>query len=169
MSEQEQVQQNARFESKFTPEPNSGCWLWYGSLRSDGYGQFRAGNKLRKAHRVAYEAYRGPIPDGLHVLHRCDVRACVSPFHLFLGTNADNMADRNAKGRQAKGDASGSRTHPESRPRGEKQRQAKLTDANVLAIRAAIGKTQRQIASAHGVSKTLIGQVRRREIWSHIQ
>lgn len=80
------------------------CWLWLAGVRNDdGYGQFRLGGRMQQAHRIAYEQANGPIPDGLHVLHRCDVRRCVNPGHLFIGTNADNMADRNAKGRQSRG------------------------------------------------------------------
>jgi hypothetical protein len=92
--------QAARFWAKATPEPNSGCWLWTASLRPNGYGMFGiAAGSVQSAHRVAWELVNGPIPDGLHVLHRCDVRACVNPSHLFLGTRFDNMQDMIAKGR----------------------------------------------------------------------
>ena len=74
------------------PEPNTGCWLWLGFISPDGYG-------TRLAHRRAWELARGPIPDGMLVCHRCDVRHCVNPDHLFLGTHLDNMRDMIRKGR----------------------------------------------------------------------
>lgn len=80
-------------------EKTDGCWLWTGSRTSDGYGGIRVCGKSVGAHRVAYELFVAPIPDGLHVLHRCDTPNCVRPEHLFLGTHADNMSDMATKGR----------------------------------------------------------------------
>ena len=79
---------------------DGGCWLWTKSRISVGYGDFRQDGKHWLAHRAAYEAFIGPIPDGLHVLHKCDVRLCCNPEHLFVGTNRDNIADSMAKGRR---------------------------------------------------------------------
>ena len=81
-----------------------GCWLWRGSVSPSGYGQFAPSREsYGSAHRWAYKLFCGPIPVGAFVLHTCDVRTCVNPSHLFLGSGADNMADMTAKGRQAAG------------------------------------------------------------------
>jgi hypothetical protein len=90
-----------RFEAKYIPEPNSGCWLWDASVNTAGYGQLNIEKRPRLAHRLAYEHYVGPIPEGMHVCHRCDVPACCNPNHLFIGTHLDNMRDMDAKGAQA--------------------------------------------------------------------
>ena len=76
------------------------CWLWTGARSDHGYGVLRpqAAPQVR-VHRLSWAMHRGPIPEGLHVLHRCDVRSCVNPDHLFLGSQADNMADMWAKQR----------------------------------------------------------------------
>ena len=76
----------------------SGCWLWV-SQSGEGYGHLRIDGKSRSAHHASYELHVGPIPDGMRVLHRCDNPRCINPEHLFLGTQADNVADMVAKGR----------------------------------------------------------------------
>lgn len=94
----------ARFFAKVDRSGGPGaCWLWTACTYGGGYGSFGLGGRTQYAHRVAYELEVGPIPGGLHVLHRCDVRRCVNPAHLFLGTNADNAADMVSKGRQSRG------------------------------------------------------------------
>jgi HNH endonuclease len=90
-------------ESKVEMVPEMGCWIWMGSLGGNkGYGRARLhgrhGRKTR-AHRISFELYKGQIPDGLLVLHRCDVPACVNPAHLFVGTQKVNMHDAKVKGR----------------------------------------------------------------------
>jgi hypothetical protein len=81
-----------------------GCWLWQGDCKTNnGYGRIeikRRNPRIRiLAHRASYAAFIGPIPDGLNVLHECDVPSCCNPDHLFLGTLSDNVKDCIAKGR----------------------------------------------------------------------
>jgi hypothetical protein len=83
------------------------CWNWVGGCDNDGYGSFWTGKKQVRAYRVSWRLAFGPIPQGQQVLHDCDNRKCVRPDHLFLGDNAANMADKVAKGRQAKGENNG--------------------------------------------------------------
>lgn len=130
------------------------CWLWDGTLNERGYGYFcHAGGKIT-AHRAAYMLFKGPICGGLHVLHKCDVRNCVNPQHLTLGTHRDNMRDMMAKGRHVT-------------PRGERAPSAKLNSKQVQAIRQATGPA-RAIATLYGVSVSTIWSIRRRDIWRHL-
>lgn len=165
-----------RFENYFIPEPNSGCWLWIGGLNPDGYGSFRwSTRRSGKAHRISWRLYRGLLR-GAHVLHRCDVRCCVNPDHLFLGDNAANVADRVAKGRTV---AISGPAHPHWKggisldrgtrgiARGERVHGSKLTESTVREIRAATG-AQRAIAVKFGVAQTLISQVKRKKVWRHV-
>ena len=86
--------------SKIERIPFSGCWLWTGSCMANGYGQIGYKGKNAYAHRVSWILHIGPIEPGMHVLHRCDVKNCVNPNHLFVGTADDNMKDMISKGRQ---------------------------------------------------------------------
>ena len=137
------------------------CWLWKGSLtRHGGYGQYSppraAPGGTHRAHRVAYELFCGPIPEGLNVLHRCDTPACVSPHHLWVGTQADNMHDAITKGRNARGERSG---------------RAKLTEADVVDILHAFhihGQTMTAIARAKGVGVPQIHGIIHRKRWTHV-
>lgn len=82
------------FEQCYTPIPEIGCFIWNMSRDTSGYGILRTGKGLRGAHKVAYELYVGPVPEGIHVLHSCLNRDCINYKHLRLGSNKDNMADR---------------------------------------------------------------------------
>lgn len=89
----------AFIENRSMPIPFAGCWIWTGACGGDGYGNTTVDGKQIGAHRLSWTAFRGPIPAGIHVLHHCDISSCVNPDHLWLGTHADNMADRSRKGR----------------------------------------------------------------------
>lgn len=150
-----------RFWAKVSPEPNSGCWLWIGACIADGYGSFGAS----RAHRWAYEHFVGPIPSGLHVCHKCDVRCCVNPDHLFVGTSKDNVADMWRKGRNAWA------CNPSSRARGERVSTAKLTSQIVISIRKRCvnGESQYQLAKEFGVSSGTLWAIVHRKSWAHVK
>lgn len=146
-----------RIEESSMPEPNSGCWLWTKAVSGrKGYGQIGGGATQLYAHRLSYLAFKGPIPVGLYVCHKCDVQTCVNPDHLFLGTPKDNARDRDAKGR------SGS-----DKRRGERAYQAKLTEAKVRAI-LADGRSQTLIAREYGVTQGVISRIKHGHIWGHV-
>lgn len=91
-----------RIESKSAPIPESGCWLWQGyTSGKEGYGRIIVNGASLRAHRVSYEAFIGPIPEGMLICHKCDTPLCVNPNHLFIGSNQDNQRDASAKGRSA--------------------------------------------------------------------
>lgn len=151
------VDPQTRFDRHWTPEPNSGCWLWFGATTNKGYGSFRieAGKEMG-AHRASWLLNRGSIADGMQILHKCDTPACVNPDHLFVGTNLDNMRDRYVKGR-----------YDGSHAAGENNFHSKLTAADVRVIRAASG-TMREIGKRFGVTGSLVTKIKRRSIWGHL-
>lgn len=134
------------------------CWPWAGAKSDQGYGLLRVGGVAIGAHRLAYADAIGPIPEHQHVLHRCDNRPCCNPSHLFVGTNADNVADKVSKGR-AQGTV------------GEKNRHAKLSAEQVGQVRTLYGNggiSQTTIAAMFGVRQTQVSRIVRREEWAHI-
>jgi hypothetical protein len=146
-----------RFASKHGAVPGE-CWIWQGRRNRQGYGLFDVGRKTRGAHRVSYEIHVGTV-GYLDVLHRCDRPECVNPGHLFLGTDLDNAADREAKGRgnHQTGDRNGARTKPDRRPRGMRNGSAKLSDDQVAEIRRAHAcgeATYGDLASAFGIHRS---------------
>jgi hypothetical protein len=160
-----------RFYSRV--ERTEACHIWRGTRNKLGYGVMRpggAGTNHVGAHRIAWELAHGTIPDGLIVCHRCDNPPCVNPDHLFLGTQADNVADKVAKGRCATGEAHGSRTKPESVRRGELNGIAKLTTQQVLEIRTkhAEGISQHRLALQYNISLRTIHSVVKRQSWQHV-
>lgn len=149
----------ARFWSLVDKRGPDECWPWLGTiLKATGYGQMRVpGGRKITAHRLAFEIANGPIPSGKLVCHTCDLRWCVNPSHLWLGSNADNLADMAAKGRA------------DRRP-GEKHPLSKLTDAAVFEVRAraSAGEAHTSIAKEFGVHPSTISAVVRRETWRHL-
>lgn len=143
-----------RFEEKYIPIPESGCWIWLASISNYGYGVLTINGKNKNTHRLSYEIYKGEIPKGMHVCHTCDVPACVNPNHLFLGTAMDNMRDMIKKNRKAIGVNHG---------------YSKLTEEDVKRIRL-IGKTktQSEIAKMFNVTRSLISFVQLNKGWKHI-
>jgi hypothetical protein len=117
---------------------------------------------------MAWELANGPIPKGMDVLHKCDNRICVR--HLFLGTQLDNMQDRDRKGRQASGDRSGARTMPWRIPRGSAHALARLDETKVSLIKDGIrsGKTQRAMAKEFMVSEPTISHIVAGRTWRHV-
>lgn len=82
-------------EARAMPEPNTGCWLWWpGADTGDGYVRAYFQGQVGFVHRISYRAFKGPIPEGMVVRHKCDVRCCVNPSHLEVGTHTENMRDR---------------------------------------------------------------------------
>ena len=145
-----------RFWSKV--KKTNTCWLWQATVFTNGYGSFRVTSKNKSvAHRVSWILSHGDIPDGLNVLHKCDVRLCVNPQHLFLGTQLENIADMIRKGRK----------RLPVQARGMKSTKAKLTDQDVYAIRAS-SDTIRALARQYGVAPNTIDAVKSRRSWSHI-
>jgi hypothetical protein len=126
------------------------CWPWERNMNPQGYGTLRIQGKMKRAHRVAYELSRGPIPDGMVVCHTCDNPSCVNPHHLFLGSQRDNVQDMANKGR-----------HPA----------AKLGELQVVAIRklyASGERNQSDLANMFGVTKQQISLIINRKNWTRI-
>lgn len=145
-----------RFEKKFVKRGPDECWIWHAAVRS-GYGVMwvPALGRNEGAHRISWFLANGHWPaHGLWVLHRCDVRACVNPAHLFLGTVQDNNADMMAKGRHGYGF-------------GEASRKSRLTEGQVRQLRKMSG-TDRALAKRFGVGKTAINNARYGRSWRHL-
>ncbi len=136
-------------------EKTDGCWIWTGTVTEYGYGTIGSGRKSPaqvRAHRVAYELFKGPIQNGLHVCHTCDNRRCVNPDHLFLGTIADNTADMVAKRRHSFG---------------ERHSRARLSPDDVSAIRAASGSAT-EVAAKFGIKRCTVCNIWAHRIWRHL-
>lgn len=141
-------------------EDENGCWLWQKAITRNGYGNFALGGGTnRGAHRVSYFAFKGDIPDGMDVCHTCDVRDCVNPSHLFIGSRSDNILDASRKNRV-------SRTHQK---KGSGHPASKLTEGDVPTIlrRLQSGEPKASIARSYGVSDRIILLISRGDLWRH--
>lgn len=146
-----------RFESRYDKVTESGCWIWIAGEQGAGYGCFYlAKHKPILAHRFSYLRYVGQIPEGTHVLHRCDVRCCVNPSHLFIGNAKTNADDREEK--QRGNHAKGERNH------------SKLTADQVIELRMlrSDGWLLRELADKFSIHEGTASQIVRRKKWAHI-
>lgn len=142
-----------RFLSKVKPA-TSGCWEWQGGKNEHGYGMFFLSPKARtqKAHRIAWEFFRGPIPDGGCVLHSCDNPPCVNPDHLWIGTKKQNSKDMVKKGRSTSG---------------VKNSQSKITEDIVRIIRTDC-RTYRKISAHYGICPSQVCEIKKGTAWKHV-
>lgn len=132
------------------------CWTWRGMVNTNGYGRFSLADNHRLAHRVAFEMFIGPVPEGMVVCHSCDNRLCVNPFHLWLGTQADNVQDAVRKGRHRVPDTAG-----------ERNGNRKLDWEKVAIIRSMVagGAPKFLVARAFQVSPSTVGGIVSNKTW----
>src|ERR1017187_1848229 len=134
-----------RYWDRIRQTTDDACWFWTGNQNAYGYGQISIDGLDLLAHRIAWTIASGPILKGMCVLHRCDMRSCVNPKHLFLGSHADNTADMMVKGRVA---------------RGFQLPQTRLSDNDVRTIRALAGKmSQSRIAARFGIRANHVSRI----------
>jgi len=156
--------QEDRFWDAVDKNGENGCWIWMNSLDHYGYGQICFNQRKMKATHVSLLLTRGQVvPEGMHCCHKCDVRSCVNPEHLFIGTPKENIHDMISKGRNPLSSVRASH--------GEKNGSAKLTEREVLEIRRLCNLkevTQREIARMFGVCLGMVEQIRGRRAWRHI-
>lgn len=162
-----------RFNKGFKLCKKTGCWLWKGCVDGSGYGQVKDKGRIWKSHRYSFSIYVGDIPEGLCVLHTCDVPSCVNPEHLFLGTKADNTKDMIEKGRDNFKCGTGA-INP---LKGEDNPSSKLTEEQVREIldwdvsqggRWGSGEKLKDLAKRMGVHIQTVDRIRMRKSWKHL-
>lgn len=144
-----------RLREKYVVDKATGCWNWTGKLMWHGYGRMEIDENQMYAHRASWFIHHGEIPDGLFVCHHCDNKKCVNPEHLYLGTAQQNMNDAVARNRF---------------PLGTKRKNTKLTEDQVVEIKIAIKRGDRdsEIARAYGRSDETIRGIRIGRTWKQI-
>ena len=149
------------------------CWLWTASKAPNGYGRFFNSNKTHAAHRWIFEKLTGPLPSGMECCHKCDVKACVRPDHLFAGTRSDNMRDCANKGRNAmqlRPHRSHFNTPNRPQVRGEQQGHSKLTEGDVIEIRflRSEGFPAAELAARFSISAAHVRKLAAGKAWRHL-
>src|SRR5205814_9757115 len=136
------------------------CWFWIGNRTKDGYGRFRLNGRDHASHRASWMLFKGQIKKGYDICHKCDIKPCIKPSHLFQGTRKDNMQDASKKGRL---------NVPHTNHQGENHSGAKLTNREVLKIYSQKGKVpHKKLAKDFKVSVSTIHMIMGRYIWKHI-
>ncbi len=146
-----------RLNEKVKIKTGSECHEFTAARDNKGYGRFFFDGSMMLAHRASWAIHNGPIGDGLNVLHKCDNPSCVNPEHMFLGTPADNMKDRDNKGRQAIGEDKGT---------------AKLTNEEVIEIKHCLGRgdvSQADLGKMYSVTQGNIAAIKSGKTWSHLE
>lgn len=143
------------------------CWYWVAHRAPNGYGRILHDDKVQDAHRVAYQLLVGPIPEGMWVLHKCDVKPCVNPDHLYLGTVVENTRDAVERGRVPRNTL---RLEPERASHGTSHYRAKVTDQDVRTIRflASSGIPQRAIGRKFDIDQSTVSSIVTRKGWKHV-
>ena len=139
-------------------DQSAGCWHWTGAVNNQGYGQLTYHQRAWLAHRFSWSLAHGS-PGRRCVCHTCDVRLCVNPAHLFLGSYADNYRDMREKGRATGGSS-----------KGETNPSAKLNEKKVREIRRLqkVGWTQDRLATHFGISQSQVSNIVHRRLWAHV-
>lgn len=149
-----------RFNQKYIPVTESGCWIWTDACFSFGYGRIKENGKSLCAHRVSFEIHKGSIPKGLFVCHKCNVPQCVNPDHLYLGTHQDNMDDRTKTEIMNSSELAKFNF-------GSKNGRSKLNEDMVEKIYLSDLSTK-ELSENYGVSLQTITRIKSGERWTHV-